>query len=111
MSLHLYAKSFEAPLGDKGKDDLWREKKDLLDNPAQCAELIARYQAGPGEPWFATEHADVAGMTAKLGAAEGKEHVVVVGNGGSIRNVWALYLAFFERGFDQKTASYSTART
>ena len=102
MSLHLYAKSFEAPLGDKGKDDLWREKKDLLDDPAQCAELIAGYQAGPGEPWFATERADVAGMAAKLGAAEGKEHVVVIGNGGSIRNVWALYLAFFERGFSRK---------
>ena len=95
-------KSFEAPLGDKGKDDLWREKKDLLDDPAQCAELIAGYQAGPGEPWFATERADVAGMEAKLGAAQGKEHVVVVGNGGSIRNVWALYLALSGRGFSRK---------
>ena len=102
MSLHLHTKSFEAPLGDRGKDDLWREKKDLLDDPAKCAELIAGYQAGPGEPWFATERADVAGMEAKLGAAQGKEHVVVVGNGGSIRNVWALYLAFFERGFSRK---------
>ena len=102
MSLHLYSKSFEAPLGDKGKDDLWREKKDLLDDATRCAELIAQYQAGPGEPWFATERADVAGMEAKLGAAQGKEHVVVVGNGGSIRNVWALYLAFFERGFSRK---------
>ena len=102
MSLHLYAKSFEAPLGDRGKDDLWREKKDILDDPAKCAELIARYQAGPGEPWFATERADVPGMEAKLAAAEGKEHVVVVGNGGSIRNVWALYLAFFEKDFPRK---------
>ena len=102
MSLYLYSKSFEAPLGDKGKDNLWREKKDLLDDATRCAELIAQYQAGPGEPWFATERADVGGMAAKLKAAEGKEHVVVVGNGGSIRNVWALYLAFFERGFSRK---------
>ena len=48
MSLHLHTKSFEAPLGDRGKDDLWREKKDLLDDPAKCAELIAGYQAGRG---------------------------------------------------------------
>lgn len=102
MSLHLYLKSFETPLGGRGKDGLWREKKALLDNTAGCAELIARYQDGPGEPWFATERADVAGMAAKLAAAEGKEHVVVVGNGGSIRNVWALYLALSERGFARK---------
>ena len=45
----------------------------------------------------------MAGMEAKLGAAaEGKEHVVVVGNGGSIRNVWALYLALSGRGFARK---------
>ena len=102
MSLHLYLKSFETPLGERGKDELWREKKALLDDAAGCAELIARYQDGPGEPWFAAERADVAGMAAKLAAAEGKEHVVVVGNGGSIRNVWALYLAFSERGFARK---------
>ena len=102
MSLHLYLKSFETPLGDKGKDDLWREKRELLDDPARCAELIAGYQAGPGEPWFATERADVAGMEAKLGVAAGKENVVVIGNGGSIRNVWALYLALSERGFSRK---------
>ncbi len=102
MSLHLYLKSFETPLGDKGKDDLWREKRELLDDPAHCAELIAGYQAGPGEPWFATERADVAGMEAKISAAAGKEHVVVVGNGGSIRNVWALYMALYERGFPRK---------
>ena len=102
MSLHLYVKSFETPLGERGKDDLWREKKDLLDDPDKCAELIAEYQAGPGEPYFATERADVAGMEAKLGAAEGKEHVVVIGNGGSIRNVWALYCALSERGFARK---------
>ena len=102
MSLHLYLKNFDAPLGERGKDDLWREKKDLLDDAAKCAELIARYQDGPGEPWFAAERADVAGMEAKLGAAEGKAHVVVVGNGGSIRNVWALYRAFSERGFARK---------
>ena len=82
MSLHLYLKSFDDPLGERGKDGLWREKRDLLDNTEKCAELIARYQDGPGEPWFATERADVAGMAAKLGAAEDKEPVVVVGNGG-----------------------------
>ena len=102
MSLHLYLKSFETPLGERGKDGLWREKKALLDDAAGCAELIAGYQDGPGEPWFAAERADVAGMEAKLRAAEGKEHVVVVGNGGSIRNVWALYRAFSERGFARK---------
>ncbi|MYA95126.1 MAG: hypothetical protein F4X91_01785 [Nitrospinae bacterium] len=102
MSLHLYLKSFDGPLGERGKDGLWREKKGLLDDAAGCAELIARYQDGPGEPWFATERADVAGIAAKIGAAEGMEHVVVVGNGGSIRNVWALYLAFSERGFARK---------
>ncbi len=102
MSLHLYAKSFEAPLGERGKDGLWREKRDLLDDAARCAELIARYQAGPGEPWFAVERADIGGMEEKVKAAEGKEHVVVVGNGGSIRNVWALYLALFERDFPKK---------
>ena len=102
MSLHLYLKSFDDPLGERGKDDFWREKRDLLDDPARCAELIAGYQDGPGEPWFATERADVAGMETKLAAAEGVEHVVVIGNGGSIRNVWALYRAFFERGFARK---------
>ena len=102
MSLHLYVKSFEAPLGERGKDGLWREKSALLDDAAQCAELIAEYQAGPGEPYFATERADVAGMASKLGAAEGKEHIVVIGNGGSIRNVWALYLALSGRGFARK---------
>jgi len=102
LSLHLYLKSFETPLGERGKDELWREKKALLDDAAGCAELIAGYQAGPGEPWFAAERADVAGMAAKLGAAESKEHVVVVGNGGSIRNVWALYLALSGRGFARK---------
>ena len=102
MSLHLYLRSFEAPLAERGKDDLWREKRDLLDDAAQCAELIAEYRAGPGEPYFATERADVAGMAAKLSVAEGKEHIVVIGNGGSIRNVWALYLALSGRGFARK---------
>lgn len=102
MSLHLYLRSFETPLGERGKDDLWREKKALLDDTDKCAELIAGYQAGPGEPYFATERADVAGMAPQLQAAEGKEHVVVVGNGGSIRNVWALYCALSERGFPRK---------
>ncbi len=102
MSLHLYVKSFETPLGERGKDGLWREKRDLLDDAAQCAELIAEYQDGSGEPYFAAERADVAGMEAKLKAAEGKEHVVVIGNGGSIRNVWALYLALSEQGFARK---------
>lgn len=102
MSLHLYLRSFETPLGERGKDDLWREKSALLDDAAKCAELIAGYQDGPGEPYFATERADVDGMAAKLGAAEGKEHVVVIGNGGSIRNVWALYLALSGRGFARK---------
>ena len=102
MSLHLYLRSFEAPLGERGKDDLWREKRTLLDDAARCAELIAEYQAGPGDPYFAAERADVAGMETKLAAAEGKDHVVVIGNGGSIRNVWALYLALSERGFSKK---------
>ena len=102
MGLHLYLKSFETPLGERGKDDLWREKKALLDDADKCAGLIAGYQDGPGEPYFATERADVAGMAPKLQAAEGKEHVVVVGNGGSIRNVWALYCALSERGFPRK---------
>ena len=102
MGLHLYAKSFETPLADSRKDDRWREKKALLDDPAQCAARIADYQSGPGEPGFAAARADVADMEAKLAAAAGKEHIVVVGNGGSIRNVWALYRAFSERGFARK---------
>ncbi len=102
MSLHLYTKGFDTPIGERGKGDLWREKKNLLDDPAWCAERIAQYQAGPGEPWFATERADVAGMEEKLAAAQGKDHLVVIGNGGSIRNVWALYLALSGRGFSRK---------
>ena len=48
MSLHLYLKSFEAPLGERGKDNLWREKRELLDDTAKCAERIAEAPGGAG---------------------------------------------------------------
>ncbi len=102
MGLHLYARSFEAPLGERGKDALWREKRDLLDDAAKCGEMIARHQGGEAMPRFAVERADVDGMEAMLAPAEGKAHVVVVGNGGSIRNAWALYRALSGRGFARK---------
>lgn len=102
MGLHLYSESFEAPLGERGKDDLWREKRDLLDDAEQCGEAIARHQGGESVPRFAVERADVDGVETMLAPAEGKAHIVVVGNGGSIRNVWALYLALAGRGFAKK---------
>ncbi len=102
MRLHLYSKNFDAPLGERGKDDLWREKIALLDDAERCAEWIARHQGGAGKPHFAVERADIDRMEASLRLADGKAHVVVVGNGGSIRNVWALYLALLERGFSRR---------
>ncbi len=102
MGLHLYAESFEAPLGERGKDALWREGSALLDDAGRCAERIGRYQGGAAAPRFAAERPDIDGMEAMLGPARGKSHIVVIGNGGSIRNVWALYMALFERGFSKK---------
>ncbi len=102
MGLHLYTESFEAPLGRRGADDAWRAGGALLDNAQACAEAIAHHQGGVSAPHFATERPDLDGMEAMLAFAEGKEHVVVIGNGGSIRNVWALYRALSEKGFAKK---------
>lgn len=102
MGLHLYTKTFEGALGERGKDGPWRAGGALLDDAGRCAEQIGRYQGGAAAPRFAAVRPDVDGMEAALAPARGKSHIVVIGNGGSIRNVWALYLALFERGFARK---------
>lgn len=95
MGLHLYTRSWEGPLQGKG-GEAWLQGRALLDDPRACGAAIARHQAGNPLPAFARERPDVGGLAAKLRLAEGKAHVVVVGNGGSIRNVWALYRALAE---------------
>lgn len=95
MSLHLYTRSWETPL-QAMTGQAWRHSQLLLDDEKACGAAIARHQGGKALPAFARERPDLAGIASKLGLAEGKEHVVVVGNGGSIRNVWALYRALAE---------------
>lgn len=99
MSLHLYTKSWDVPLELKVRntDASGREKgRALLSDPAACGEMIARFEGDP-LPAFARERPDVDGIGKSLRIAEGKDHIVVIGNGGSIRNVWALYRALIRK--------------
>jgi glucose-6-phosphate isomerase len=93
MSLYLYTESWDASLEEKGGDaPAWESGRALLADAAACGAAIARYEGSP-LPAFARERPDLVGIEGRLGLAEGKDHIVVVGNGGSIRNVWALYQA------------------
>lgn len=100
MSLYLYIKEWDAALGALAGDgaDSWEKGQALLADPAAAGDVIGRYQGGERLPAFAAQAADLAGIEERLPLAEGKEHIVVVGNGGSIRNVWALYTALSMRG-------------
>ena len=83
MSLHLYTKSWDAPLERNAGnvDRISREKgRDLLADPGACGEAIARYEGAP-IPAFARERPDIAGIKERLHLAEGKKHIVVIGNG------------------------------
>ncbi|MBT3351468.1 MAG: hypothetical protein HOC91_13740 [Nitrospinaceae bacterium] len=100
MSLYFYTKQWDAALGTIPGDlaDFWEAGRELLANPAGVGEAIGRYQGGERQPTFAVVEADLVGIADRLTLAEGKEHIVVVGNGGSIRNVWALYAALSTAG-------------
>ncbi len=100
MGLYLYTKNWDAASGADNKItaagiavEAEKRGEALLADPAACAEAIARYQGGETVPAFAREWPDLGGIEGKLPLAKGKEHIVVIGNGGSIRNVWALYEA------------------
>ena len=98
MSLYLYTKSWDAPLEERAAavdPAVWGKGRALLADAEACGGAIARYEGDP-IPWFARERPDLAGIEGKLALAEGKEHIVALGNGGSIRNVWALYRALVE---------------
>ncbi len=100
MSLHLYTKSWDVPLErNAGSVDgaVWEKGRDLLADPGACGEAITRYEGAP-IPAFARERPDIAGIEERLPLGEGKKHIVVIGNGGSIRNVWALYRALIQGG-------------
>ncbi len=100
MSLHLYTKSWDAPLERNTKSvdgAVWEKGRDLLADPGACGEAITRYEGAP-IPAFARERPDIAGIEERLPLGEGKKHIVVIGNGGSIRNVWALYHALIQGG-------------
>lgn len=100
MSLYFYTKDWDAALGTIAGDeaDSWEAGRALLADPEAAGEAIGHYQGGDRQPAFAVEKADLAGIEERLPLAEGKEHIVVVGNGGSIRNVWALYAALSTGG-------------
>ncbi len=96
MGIYLYTKIWdEAARADRDNDADAATTGDhgeaLLTDPAACAEAIARYQGGEPVPVFAREWPDLDGVEANISLARGKDHIVVIGNGGSIRNVWALY--------------------
>jgi glucose-6-phosphate isomerase len=93
VGLYLYTKGWSAALGEEIGDSaqMMDRGRALLGDPAACSEAIGRYQGGRPLPAFAGVRPDLAGIEARLALAEGKAHIVVVGNGGSIRNVWALY--------------------
>ncbi len=98
MGLYLYTKIWdEAARADRDSDVDAATTGDrgeaLLADPGACAEAIARYQGGEPVPVFAREWPDLDGIEAKISLAREKDHIVVIGNGGSIRNVWALYEA------------------
>jgi len=100
LSLYLYTKEWDAALGTIAGDgaDAWEAGRALFADPAAVGEAIGHYQGGERQPAFAVKAADLAGVEERLPLAEGKEHIVVVGNGGSIRNVWALYEALSTGG-------------
>ena len=97
MNLYSYSKGWDSPLADNWKCDEWEQRHRLLEDVTACSEVIGNYQKGPDIPTFAKEKPDIQAMERKLFLAEGKERIVVVGNGGSIRNVWALYTALIEK--------------
>ncbi len=104
MSLYLYTKTWDVPLEGKlaGVDEAaWEKGCALLADPGACGEAIARYEGNP-LPAFARERPDLAGIEGKLPLAEGKDHIVVIGNGGSIRNTWALYRALVAGGSNRR---------
>ena len=98
MSVYLYSKGWDSPLADNWKCEEWEQRHRLLEDATACSEAIGNYQKSLGIPTFAKEKPDIQAVERKLFLAEGKEHIVVVGNGGSIRNVWALYTALIAKG-------------
>ncbi|MDA0999651.1 MAG: hypothetical protein O2807_03915, partial [bacterium] len=97
MTLHLYTQGWDAALQGRGPKS-FAQGAARMNDPAALGAAISGYQGGNPAPAFARERPDLAGIEKKLPLAEERDHIVVIGNGGSIRNVWALYRALAEGG-------------
>jgi glucose-6-phosphate isomerase len=97
MSLYLYTKAWDAALEKREGAD-WERGRALLEDEGALGEAIAGFESGP-LPSFAVARPDLAEIESRLPLAEGMGHIVIAGNGGSIRNAWALYRALAGSGW------------
>lgn len=95
MVLYLYSAGWSERLKVPPQGELSRGEA-LLRDEARLGEAIAGYQEGSRLPHFARLGPDLEAISALTQEHGRYWHYVVIGNGGSIRNVWALYKAIFE---------------
>ncbi|HLC26802.1 MAG TPA: hypothetical protein VJM80_08525 [bacterium] len=97
MTIHLYTETWsEPPASDPRVQEQFRVAENYLNSFSAIQESISQYQGGDPIPSFATVRADPDTITSHIEPYSRLRHIVVAGNGGSIRNVWALYQAIFE---------------
>ncbi|MBI3015717.1 MAG: hypothetical protein HYY65_11825 [Candidatus Tectomicrobia bacterium] len=97
MAIHLYTENWiEPPASSPTIQEQFREAEAYLNSPPAIQERISRHQGGAPIPSFATVKADLETIAPHIEPYSRLRHIVVVGNGGSIRNVWALYQAILE---------------
>ena len=71
------------------------EANEFLEDFSKCKEAISFYNKGIPSPHFSTVRPDIKKISILLSSYSEKKNIVVVGNGGSIRNSIALYEALF----------------
>ncbi len=95
MALYLYNAQWSIQLEGSLRGELSKGEA-LLRDEARLGEAISSYQGGSRLPQFARLSPDLDAISALAREHSRYWHYVVIGNGGSIRNVWALYKALFE---------------
>lgn len=71
------------------------EAKAILQDSLKCRDAISFYNNGIPEPHFSVVRPDIQKISDFLSFYSNKKNIVVIGNGGSIRNTIAFYDALF----------------
>ena len=74
-----------------------KKAKEFLEDFSKCRDSIASYNGGTSNPHFYLVRSDIEKISKFLPSYSTKKNIVVIGNGGSIRNTIALYDALFNQ--------------